>query len=287
MRICSRDCTGIAGDAGQTEQGGRRGVDLLRQHLARHLVLGGGEGAEDRQRQAGLAAGRVDAPFRRRLQSGDAFGRLRRFRQPLPPACRHLLGIRRHRQPLLLGVVLVDPLRELAGIEVGKLQKQVGQVALGVDDDARDAVDGRLFEQADAQAGLARAGHADDDAVRRQIAGVVHDVFVRQDGPLAQVVLAAEVEASRLLDVKQCGGGRGVVGHGHGLRSRDWLRAVLCGAFPLLPRSVGWLPGPDLRYNRHAHDKGCTDKQGGEDEVAQKPDRPGGSRAGRRGHRGA
>ncbi len=101
----------IGGDAGEAEQGGGRGGDLLRQLLARHLRLGGGEGAEDRQRQAGLAARRVDALVRRRLEAGDALRRLDRVLQPLAPgggqsARRTAAGD----SPLRLGVVLVEPL---------------------------------------------------------------------------------------------------------------------------------------------------------------------------------
>jgi hypothetical protein len=41
----------------------------------------------------------------------------------------------------LSGLVLVDPGPEILGPETGKKQGQVSQVALGVDDEGRDAVD--------------------------------------------------------------------------------------------------------------------------------------------------
>jgi hypothetical protein len=40
------------------------------------------------------------------------------------------------------------------------------------------------------------------DAMRGQIAGVVHDVFVRQHFVLAEVVLASQVKTSGLFDIE-------------------------------------------------------------------------------------
>src|SRR5262249_29760832 len=85
-----------------------------------------------------------------------------------------------------------------------------GEIALGVDDHGGNAVDGGFLQEADAQAGLARAGHADDDTVRGQVAGVVHDVLVGPDGLLVEIVLATEVEAGRLFTVERAR----VLGHG-------------------------------------------------------------------------
>ena len=52
------------------------------------------------------------------------------------------------RQALAARLVLVDPGREVRRPQLGEGQQQVGEVALGIDDDGRDAVDRRLFEQA-------------------------------------------------------------------------------------------------------------------------------------------
>ena len=59
--------------------------------------------------------------------------------------------------------------RKSSAAQLGEGQQQVGQVALGVDDDGRHAVDGRLLEQVDAQAGLAAAGHADKHGMGDQV----------------------------------------------------------------------------------------------------------------------
>ena len=65
--------------------------------------------------------------------------------------------------------------RELVGRQAGEAQGQVGHVALGVDDQRRDAGAERLLEQHHAEAGLARPGHAHDDPVRGEVGGVVVD----------------------------------------------------------------------------------------------------------------
>ena len=58
------------------------------------------------------------------------------------------------------------------------MQQQVAQVALGIDDNRRDAVQGGLFEQADAQSGLARAGHAGHHPVGGQVSRVIQQQLV-------------------------------------------------------------------------------------------------------------
>ena len=51
-------------------------------------------------------------------------------------------------------------------------QQQVREVALRVDRDHRDALSQQLLEQHDREAGLARPGHADDQAVGQEIGRV-------------------------------------------------------------------------------------------------------------------
>src|SRR5262249_10573704 len=51
-------------------------------------------------------------------------------------------------------------------------QQQVPHVALGVEDESRDACLQRLLEEDDAEARLARPGHAQDGAVGREVAGL-------------------------------------------------------------------------------------------------------------------
>src|SRR5690606_2146331 len=70
------------------------------------------------------------------------------------------------------------PRPEVLRTQCGEVQQQVADVALGIEDERRDAGEERLLEQHDTESGLAGAGHADDDTVRRE--------FVRLDlEPLA------------------------------------------------------------------------------------------------------
>ena len=91
--------------------------------------------------------------------------------------------------------------RKSAGARFGKRQQQVAQVALGIDGDRRDAVDGRFFEQREAQARLAAAGHADADGVRGQILRVVQQQLVAQL-LRRRVEFTAQVEDAELLEVR-------------------------------------------------------------------------------------
>ncbi len=58
------------------------------------------------------------------------------------------------------------------GVEIVEEQQQVREVALRVDGDDRDALAQQLLEEDDGEAGLARAGHADDEPVGQQVGGV-------------------------------------------------------------------------------------------------------------------
>jgi hypothetical protein len=87
----------------------------------------------------------------------------------------------------------VDPRGEIAGLGVRKAEQQIRDVTFGIDHDRGHAVDGRFFDQADAQAGLAAAGHADAERVCRQVPRVVEHEL-RPTLALRQVVTAAEIE---------------------------------------------------------------------------------------------
>lgn len=57
------------------------------------------------------------------------------------------------------------------------MEEGVGDVAFRVDHEGGDVVEGGFFEQVDAEASLARAGHADDDGVGGEVGGVVEQGF--------------------------------------------------------------------------------------------------------------
>ena len=119
---------------------------------------------------------------------------------PLLPQFRLLAGVVVGRDALARGVVLVDPGPEVGRAQLGEGQHQVAQVALGIDDDGRDAVEGRLFEQADAEARLAAAGHAHADGVGHEVLGVVEQQIVLERAR-GQVVGPTQVERPQLLEV--------------------------------------------------------------------------------------
>ena len=53
------------------------------------------------------------------------------------------------------------------------MQEQVGDISLWVDGQRRDAVQGSLLQQVDAQSGLARPGPADHHRVGSQVVRIV------------------------------------------------------------------------------------------------------------------
>jgi hypothetical protein len=73
------------------------------------------------------------------------------------------------------------------------VQQQVGQVALGIDDDGGNAVQGGFFQQANAQASLAGAGHTRHHGMGGQISGVIVERLV-EGFALDWVVDSSEVE---------------------------------------------------------------------------------------------
>ncbi len=165
-----------------------------------HLGRRRRERSEDRERPAGVAARREDRDLRGVAQAADALAVLAPRGEPLAP----LLGLGRGelvaRDPLARGVLLVDPGQEVLRAQLGEGQQQVGEVALGVDDHGRDAVDRGLLEQVDAEAGLAAAGHADDHGVRDQVARVVEQGLVARR-ERRRVERPAQVEDAELFEV--------------------------------------------------------------------------------------
>ena len=128
----------------------------------------------------------------------DARAVLRPVRQALAPEVGLLRGEGVGGHGFVAGVFLVDPGTEIFGAQGGEGEQQVREIALGVDEDGGNTVEGGLFEQAETEAGLSASRHADADRVRHQIFRVVEEQLVpRLLG--ADVVLAAEIERSQLL----------------------------------------------------------------------------------------
>jgi hypothetical protein len=76
--------------------------------------------------------------------------------------------------------------------EGGEVEQEIGKIAFGIDDDGGDAIDGGFLKQADAEAGLAAAGHADADGVGDQVLGIEEK---------EAIVLFAEIEYAELFKI--------------------------------------------------------------------------------------
>jgi hypothetical protein len=186
----------------QRQQAGHRRLEPIAGQLR---VLGDGgrrrrERLEDRDRDTCRAARRVDRELGRVAKPLDALSVFTPPGEAFLPHLGLLLRILQDRHTLDARVVRVDPRLEILGGQPREGQQQVAEVALGIDGDHGQAVDGSLLDQRDAQARLAAARHADADGVRHQVLRVV------QNGLIAglfrpNVVLAAEVEDTQLLEV--------------------------------------------------------------------------------------
>jgi hypothetical protein len=192
----------IGVDAEEPQQARRGGADALAQQL---LVFpdggrGGRERLQDGERDPRVAARRVDREVGRVAQALDPRAVLPPGREPLLPQLGLLARVVVHREVLAARVVLVDPGAEVVGLEAGEGEEQIGEVALGIDEDGRDAVDGRLLDERQAEAGLAAAGHAHADRVGDQVLRVVEDEAVLRF-LLLPVVGPAQVEDAQLLEV--------------------------------------------------------------------------------------
>src|SRR5690606_23697058 len=100
----------------------------------------------------------------------------------------------------LLRFAGVDPRLEVFGPQLREGEGQVAEVTLGVDGQDWHPVNGGFLDEADAQPGLAAAGHADDDCVGGQVAGVVEHGLAGH-GHVIGLDLAAQVEGAQFLEV--------------------------------------------------------------------------------------
>ena len=188
-------------DPEQPEQAGDGGREALADQLGvgGRLAAGRLERLQDREREAGLAARRVDGEVGRLAQAGDPLAVLPPLGQPLRPQRRLLGRVLLDRHPLAPRLVGVHPGQEVVGPQAREGEQQVAEVALRVDHDRGHAVDGGLLEQAEAQAGLPAAGHPHAHRVGHQVARVVEQPPVAAL-PRGQVVRLAQVEGAKLLE---------------------------------------------------------------------------------------
>ncbi len=159
-----------------------------------------GEGLQDGHGDAGVASRGVDDEVRRVAQHLNARAVLSPLSQAILPQFRLLGGELVLTQPFAASVVYVDPGSEIRGAQFGEGEQFVGDIALGIDDDRRYLIDGRLFEKVNAQSGLAAAGHAYAEGVGCEVASVVHQEPVQQL-VVGHIVLFAQVERTEFLEV--------------------------------------------------------------------------------------
>ena len=174
--------------------------------LGHRLAVGAGgwrrgiEGTEDRDGHAGPAPRRVDGELGGALQALDPGAVLAPLRQPGSPPFRLGGSKRVGRLTLATGLVFVDPGTKLARGELRESQEQVAEVAFGVDGDHRDAVDGGLLDEGQAEPSLPAAGHPDADSVSNEVARVVEHCLVERAAG-GHVVPASKVKEAELLEV--------------------------------------------------------------------------------------
>ncbi len=168
----------VAGDADQAEQAGGDGLDLGGERLGVSTLRAArsGQGAHDVEGCRRRGARRVDPHGDGGAQGGDLLRAQVPLGQAVTPLGGDLGGIRSLR----------DPRGEVLGGEPGEGEQQVGQVALGVDGEHRDAGGERLLDQCHGQPGLAGSGHPDDDAVGAQVARVQGDGLAVAGAVLAE-----------------------------------------------------------------------------------------------------
>ena len=135
--------------------------------------LGAASDFEDRHRQAGLAPRRVDDDVGRLAEARNPAAVLAPLGQAVLPQLGLLPRVVFDAHALPPRVLRIDPRREVLGPKLGEGEHEVAEVALRIDDDRRDLVDRRLFEQRQAQPGLAAPRHAHAHGVRDEVARVV------------------------------------------------------------------------------------------------------------------
>ena len=194
--------------AHQPQQRGHRAVDALQQQFLMAFPGDGrcGQRGQDGNGHARVGAGGEDGERDRVGQLANALGADAPPGQALAPAGGQFCGFLRHGLALAAGLVGRNPGRKVLRAQVGEMQPDVGQVALGVNEQRGHLAQRGFLQQGDGQARLARTGHAHDERVGGQVVGVVEDGLV-EDLPLVQVVAFAQKPALLAHGVPPANGG--------------------------------------------------------------------------------
>ena len=178
----------VGRDADQPEEAGHEALDLVGDGLRVGAFGRPVQAPDDVEAHAGGGARRVDGERGGVLERLDPGAVDAPRGQALLPGARHLGG-----------VTALHPGGEPVGRERREGEEQVPEVALGVEDQGGDAVEERLLDEIDAEAGLTRSGHADDHAVGGEVGRLEEDLLA--GAPVVAVDrLADEQPARRDLD---------------------------------------------------------------------------------------
>ena len=164
----------------QGQHAGGRRLDALAVQIGvvHYRAVRRGKRIQHRYRRDRRAPRRVHPKLRGVLEGFDALAVLPPAGQPFLPErglgtgvlIQRLAGVRRRAR--------VHPRTKLVGGQPGKRQQDIRHVPFRINGNHRDAVERRLLKHADAEPGLARAGHADDHGVGREVLGVVENEIV-------------------------------------------------------------------------------------------------------------
>ena len=171
-------------EAQQIEQAGGCCANPLSEHIGVFEDRPGRrvKGSQDGNRNPGVAAGGVDNELRRIPKPPYARPVLPPLGQPVAPQDGLLFRVLGGAQPLLAGIVFINPGQKVLRFQFREGEQEIGQIPFRIDYDGGDGIYGRLLEQADAQAGLAAAGHADTDRMRQQVLRVIQKEGPRRRG---------------------------------------------------------------------------------------------------------
>ncbi len=85
----------------------------------------------------------------------------------------------------------IDPRFKISRREVGKSEAEISHIAFWIDDDSRDVVNCRLFDQTDPKSGFSAAGHTDNGSMCCQ-------VFTFKKGQCICFGILSKIEESQL-----------------------------------------------------------------------------------------
>ena len=179
----------VRGDPDEREQARHGALDLVAERLGVRLPreVGRAQRADHVERDAGRRAGGVDGHVGGVAERLQPLGADAAPLEALAPDRRLARGVLVDRDARGRRLGLADPRAEARRLQVGEDERQVAHVALRVEDERGDPGEQRLLDQADGEARLARPGHPDHDAVRRQVARA-------EDDPVASGLTRLRIE---------------------------------------------------------------------------------------------